>query len=188
MNVEQRIAKLEREVETLRSEIEGTLLAIRESLPDKPASAAARWQKKAWALALINILMAVALFANIYLFLPGNLPFSIDPNLLFWLRAFWVALAFIWLLLQMYPLALLLEQEEQQPQGVAWHSASAFVRARPGLIVALTLVVLVVGIINTVLPVTWIIIALSLLVAIGSIALRDVVELFRERLQAHREG
>jgi hypothetical protein len=188
MDTQQRIEKLEREVEMLRSEIEGTLLAIRESLPDKPASASARWQKKAWVLALINVLMAVALFANIYLFLPGNLPFSIDASLLFWLRAFWVALAFIWLLLQMYPLALLLEEEDQQRQGVVWHSATAFVRARPGLIVVLTLVVLIVGIVNTVLPVAWIIVALSLLVAVGSLAVRDMLELFREHLRPHKAG
>lgn len=186
MDVEQRIEKLEREVETLRAEIEGTLLAIREDLPDKPTLATARWQTKAWVLAFINILMAVALFANIYLFLPGTLPFAMDSNFLFWLRAFWVALAFIWLLLQMYPLALLLEQEDQQWQGVVWHSATAFVRARPGFVVVLTMIVLIVGIVNTFLPVAWIIVALSLLVAVGSIALRDMVELFRERLQTHR--
>ena len=188
MDTEQRIEKLEREVEMLRSKIEGTLLAIRESLPDKPTFAAARWQKKAWVLALINTLMAVALFTNIYLFLPGNLPFALDPALLFWLRAFWVALAFIWLLLQMYPLALLLEQEDQQWQGVVWHSASAFMRARPGIIVVLTMVVLIVGIVNTIVPVAWIIVALSLLVAVGSMALRDMLDLFRDRLQAHRRS
>ena len=188
MNTEQRIERLEREVQTLRSEIQGTLVAIQQSLPDKPAAAATRWQKKAWVLALVKVLMAVALFANIYLFLPGNPPFTIDPDLLFGLRAFWIALAFIWLLLQMYPLALLLEQEDQQHQGVVWHSATAFVRARPGLIIALTLIVLVIGIVNTVLPVAWIIVALSLLIAVGSVALRDMVELFRERLHAHRGG
>ena len=122
MELEPRVEKLEREVETLRSDIEGTLIAIRESLPEKP-TVASRWQKKAWVMALINILMAVALFTNVYLYLPGTLPFAIEPTLLFWLRAFWVALAFIWLLLQMYPLALLLEQEDQQWQGVVWRSA-----------------------------------------------------------------
>jgi hypothetical protein len=188
MDTQQRIEKLEREVEMLRSEIQGTLLAIRENLPDKSTSAAVRWQKRAWILALINILMAIALFANIYLFLPNNPPFAIDPTLLFLLRAFWVALAFIWLLLQMYPLALLLEQEDQQWQGVVWHSASAFVRAQPGIIVVLTMIVLVVGIVNTIVPVAWIIVALSLLVAVGSMALRDMLDLFRDRLQAHRRS
>jgi len=180
MELEQRVAKLEREVETLQHEIQGTLIAIRESLPEKPV-AAARWQKKAWVLALVNILMAVALFTNIYLFLPGMLPFAIEPTLLFWLRAFWVALAFIWLLLQMYPLALLLEQEDRQWQGVVWRSAGAFVRARPGFIVVLTMVVLIVGVVNTIIPVAWILVALSLLVALVSIGLRDLLERFRQQ-------
>jgi hypothetical protein len=45
-----------------------------------------------------------------------------------------------------------------------------------------------VGIVNTVFPVAWIVVALSLLVAVGSIALRDMLELFQERWHAHRGG
>jgi len=180
MDLEQRVAKLEQEVETLQGEIASTLMAIRETLPEKPAITS-RWQKKAWVLALINILMAIALFTNIYLYLPGTLPFAIEPTLLFGLRAFWIALAFIWLLLQMYPLALLLEQEDRQWQGVVWRSASAFVRARPGLIVMLTMFVLVVGVVNTILPVAWILVALALLIALVSLGFRDALERSRQR-------
>lgn len=187
MDLEQRVEKLEHEVETLRSEIKDTLIAIRETLPEKPV-AVSRWQKKAWVLALINMLMAVTLFTNIYLYLPGTLPFAIDPTLLFWLRGLWIALAFIWLLLQMYPLALLLEQEDQQRQGIVWRSALGFVRARPGFVVVLTLVVLIVGIINTVVPVAWILVALALLVALISLGIHDVLERFWQQLRANGKG
>jgi len=187
MELEHRVEQLEREIATLKTGIEQTLLDIQASLPDKVAPPS-RWERRAWILALINILLAVMLFANIYLFLPGSLPLEIPPALTVWLRAFWLALAFVWLILQMYPLALLLEQEDRQWQGVVGRSAAAFVRARPGFLVVLTVVVLVVGIVNSVIPAAWILVSLALLVAVGSIASQSVLQLFRERMRAGGKG
>jgi hypothetical protein len=187
MELEQRVEELELEMKALKLDIQKTLIEIRDALPEKP-SAPARWQKKAWVLALINMLLAVVLFTNMYLYLPGTMPFEINPTLTAWLRALWLAIAFIWLLLQMYPLALLLEQEDSQWQGVVWRNTTAFIRARPGSMVVLTLAVLVVAIINTAIPAAWLIVALTLLIAIGSIAMRSLLELFRERNGAHGRG
>lgn len=184
MELEQRIQALEEEVKTLKLEIKNTLVEIQESLPEKSV-ASDRWEKKAWVLALLNILLAIVLFTNIYFFIPDSAAFGLDPTLTSWIRALWVAIAFIWLLLQMYPLALLLEQEDRQWQGVVWRNAMAFFRARPGLWGVLTLVVLVVAIINTIVPAAWLIIALALLVAVASIALRNMFELFQKQEHAH---
>lgn len=181
MELEQRIEILEQEVKTLKAEIHSTLIGIRESLPAQP-SAPERWQKKAWILALINVLIAIVLFTNIYLYLPGDMPLGISATLQAWLRAFWLALAFIWLLLQMYPLALLLEQEEQQWRAASWRTALVFLRAQPGFILALTLTALIVAIVNMVIPAVWLIVALALLVGVGSMALRNV--LCRQEKQA----
>lgn len=184
MEVEQRIQVLEEEVRTLKHDIQRTLVEIRENLPEKSAPTA-KWEKKAWVLALLNILLAVVLFTNISFFMSGGAAFGLDSTLASWVRALWVAIAFVWLLLQMYPLALLLEQEDRQWQGVIWRNALAFFRARPGLWVLLTLIVLVVAIINTVIPAAWLIIALALLVAVASFALRNMLELFQRQGQAH---
>ena len=178
MELEERVQVLEQEVRTLKSEIQKTLVEIRRALPAKPA-AAARWQKNAWVLALVNLLLAVVLFTNIYLYLPAPMPFSLNDTLLGWLRALWLALAFIWLLLQLYPLALLLEQEDTEWQGIAWRNATAFLRLRPGLLVVLTLVVLVIAIVNTALPALWLVVALSLLLAVGTLVLRNIFNLLR---------
>jgi hypothetical protein len=177
MDLEQRVDELELEVKALKFEIQKTLVEIRDALPERPP--ASRWQKKAWVLALINLLLAIVLFTNIYLYLPGTMPLKISASLTGWLRALWLAIAFVWLLLQMYPLALLLEEEDPQWQGVVWRNMGSFARARPGLIVVITLAILVVAIVNAAIPAAWLIVAAALLIAIGSIAWRNVLELYR---------
>lgn len=184
MESEQRIQALEEEVKILKVEIQRTLVEIQENIPDR-STPSARWEKRAWALALLNILLAVVLFTNISFFMPGSTAFGLDPTVASWVRALWVAMAFIWLLLQMYPLALLLETEDRQWQGVIWRNATAVLRARPGMWVLLTLVVLVVAIVNTIVPAAWLIVALALLVAVGSTGVRSMLELFRQQSHAH---
>lgn len=184
MELEERIQELEEEMNTLKLEIQNTLVEIQESLPEKTA-APVRWEKKAWMLALLNLLLALVLFTNIPIYVPGGAAFGLDPTRAAWLRAFWIAIAFMWLLLQMYPLALLLEQEDRMWQGIVWRNAVGFLRAQPGLWVLLTLVVLVVAIVNIIIPAAWLIVALALLVAMTSFALRNLLELFQKRGRAH---
>ncbi len=180
MDLERRVEALEQDVKTLKLDIQQTLVDIQASLPEKPASSV-HWEKRAWVLALLNILIAVALFTNIYFYVPGNAPLNLSPTLTEWFRALWIALAFIWLLLQMYPLAMLLEQEDRQWQGVVWRNTTQFVRARPTSIVLLTVGVLVVALVNTIVPALWLVVALALLVAVISIAVRSLIDNFREQ-------
>jgi hypothetical protein len=184
METEKRIQALEDEVRTLKLDIQRTLDEIRDNLPEQTAPAA-KWEKKAWVLALLNILLAVVLFTNISFFTSEGAIFGLNATLSAWIRGLWVALAFVWLLLQMYPLALLLGQEDQQWKGGVWRNALAFLRARPSLWILLTLVVLVVAIVDTVVPAAWLIIAVALLVAVASFALRSMLELFQKQGQTH---
>ena len=183
MDMEQRIQALEEEVRTLKLDIQITLVEIRENLPDESAPAV-KWEKKAWILALLNILLAVVLFTNISFFVSGGEAFGLSSTVSSWIRALWVAIAFAWLLLQMYPLAMLLGQEDQQWQGVIWRNALTFLRTRPAFWVLLTLILLVVAIINTVVPAAWLIIALTLIVAVASFVVRNMLELFQRQGQA----
>ena len=177
--MEQKIIALEREIKTLKGEIQTTLVAIQKTLPEKSMTTA-RWQRKAWVLALVNMVIAVVLFSNVYLYLPGSLQFEMNATLATFLRAFWIALAFVWLLLQMYPLALLLEQEDPEWQELAWRNAVGFFRNRPDVMVLLTVVVLLVAIINTLLPAAWLLAVLMLIVAMGGMATRYLLERGRE--------
>lgn len=187
MEMEQRVERLEHEVNALKIEIQKTLLEIQAALPDKK-SPPVQWQKKAWVLALLNILMAVTLFTNIYLYVATDAPFAINPLWTSWLRALWITVAFVWLLLQMYPLAMLLEQEERQWQGVVWRNAIHYFGAHPGLMLGLTLAVLVVALVNAVLPVMWFVVGLALLVAVAGVAVSQMRELYRERANMHAKG
>jgi hypothetical protein len=184
MEAEQRIKALEEEVRTLKLDIQRTLVEIRDNLPEQSAPAT-KWEKKAWIMALLNIMLAVVLFSNISFFMSDGAVFGLNATLSAWIRGLWVALAFVWLLLQMYPLALLLGQEDQQWKEVVWRNALVFFRARPGFWVLLTLIVLVVAIVETVVPAAWLIIAIALLVAVASFALRSMLELFQKQGQAH---
>jgi hypothetical protein len=187
MELEQRVEALELEVKTLENEIHRTLVEIQATLPEKPVNPA-RWQRKAWVLALLNMLVAVTLFTNIYLYIPGSAPFYIDPALAAWLRAFWIAVAFMWLLLQMYPLAMLLEQEDRQWQGIVWRNATGYLNAHPGLILGLTLAVLGVALVNSVFPALWFVVGLVLLIIVGAVAAQRLVELYREQAHTHARG
>jgi hypothetical protein len=185
METDKRIQALEDEVKLLKSEIQKTLVEISANLPEKPA--ASRWEKKAWVLALLNILLAVVLFTNVYIYLPDNPLAAINPTLAAGLRSLWVAIAFVWLVLQMYPLALLLEQEDRRWQGVVWRNALAFLRDRPIILVVMTVVVLVVAIAEAVVPVAWLILACTLLVAVVSLGLRNMLELLRGQSRARTD-
>jgi hypothetical protein len=184
VELEQRVKALEDQVRTLKTDIQGTLADIRMSLPEKPVTPT-RWQGKAWLLALLNMLIAVMLFTNIYLYIPTAAPFAISPLLHSWLHAFWIAVAFMWLLLQMYPLALLLEQENQQWQGLVWRNAVMFLRAHPGLMLGLTVVVLVMALLNAIFPVVWFVVGLVLLAAVVGVAMWRLVELYWNRAREY---
>lgn len=178
MELEERVKALEAEVNALKTDIQQTLRDIQQTLPEKPVPAN-RWQKKAWVLSLLNLLVAVSLFSNIYLYLPENSPFNLSPAVAGWLRAFWIGLAFVWLILQLYPLALLLEQEDRQWQGVVWRNASAYLVARPGTVVLITLAVLLVAVVESVFPAVWFVVAVALLVVVIALGLQSVINLLR---------
>ena len=176
MDTAERIEKLERQVQLLENEITQTLKELQANLPER-SSLSRRWQKNAWGLALLNLIMAVVLFANIDLYMPNSAQWlGFDPMVYIGLRALWIAIAFVWLLLQLYPLALLFEQEDMEWQGIAWRNAIALFRAKPAWLLGVTFIVLVIALVNMALPAAWLILAVSLLVTFVSIALRQLIE------------
>jgi len=187
VELEHRVEKLEREFETLKEAIQGTLLAVQKSLPEKPTSPL-RWQKGAWGLALLNLLLAITLFTNIRFYTSDDTSSGIAPHLSSWLRSFWIALAFLWLILQMYPLALLLNQEDRRSCEVAWRNAAALFISNPGLTLALTLSVLVVSTVSMLFPSLWFVVVVALFVIVCVNAARYLLRLYRQQIQMERRG
>ena len=181
MELEQRMETLEHELKILKGEIRGTLLDVRENLAQKPPNPS-RWQKRAWGMALLNILLALTLFTNVRLY-TSDIPVGVSATLVPWLRGFWVALAFVWLLLQMYPLALLLDQEEPRPREMAWHNAARIFASNPTLTLALTLLVLTVAVISMLFPSLWFMLTVALLAVACANGMLYLLRLYQRQTQ-----
>jgi len=164
--LEKRIETLEQEMSTLKGEIRETLLDVQANVTEDPANHdVGKWQKGAWGLALLNLILAIILFTNAKFEATG--PFVGELSVFgAWLRAFWIALALVWLILQLYPLALLLGQVETRSRDIAWRSTLAIVRSNPGAILGGSLVIFFVTIISTWFPSLWLIAAVICIVVV----------------------
>ena len=134
-------------------------------------------------LALLNMLVAMTLFTNIRWFATDSALHDGTPSEP-WLRATWVALVFVWLILQMYPLALLLAQEDARPREVAWRNAAALFRSNPGLIASLTMLVIAVSVVSMLFPSLWLLATAGLFGIVCSCAVMYTLRLRQARLRS----
>ena len=139
-----------------------------------------RYFWKAWGLALLNILVITIAITNLRFYTPGNAPFEIHPTLSLWIRALWMAVAFLWLTLQMYPLALLLEQEDQRLRVTLRNTAVIFI-ANPGFTLVLAALLLIVAVISTLLSPLWFFLTPALLAVVCNKAVQHLLKPYREQ-------
>jgi uncharacterized membrane protein YesL len=139
-----------------------------------------RYFWKAWGLALLNILVAAVVFTNISFYTPGNTPFEINPTLSIWIRGLFLGIVFLWLIIQMYLMALLLEQQDQRLR-VALRNAAVLAVANPGFTLVLALLLLIVAVISTLFPVLWFAITLALFAVVCNKAVLHLLEPYREQ-------
>jgi len=173
VTLEERVAAIESELDLLRHRIRGTLLALQEDIRETDLhSGPDGWNRRAWILALLNMLLAITLFVNVRFYSMDGLPPALSAETAVWLHRLWVALAFVWLVVQLYPLALLLEAEEKRRQQDAWRNALKLFVNTPSLALLLTLVVLVISVVSAFLPSLWLVAMAALAVCIGFAALR----------------
>jgi len=142
-----------------------------------------RYFWKAWGLALLNILVTTIVLTSIRFYTPGNAPFEINPTLSLWIRAFWVVVALLWMVFQMYPLALLLEQEDQRLR-TALRNAAALLIANPGFTLLLAVLLLITAVISTVFPALWFLVTVALFAVVCNKAVRHLLQPYREQAQA----
>jgi len=141
---------------------------------------------KAWGLALLNLLVAIIVVTNLWFYTPGNAPFEINATLSVWLRAFWIAIALLWSVSQMYTLALLCEQKDLRLRVTLRNTAVLFF-ANPGFTLVLALLLLIVGIISTLLPMLWLVVTLALFAVVCNKAVIHLLEPYREQRQAEED-
>jgi uncharacterized membrane protein YesL len=144
-----------------------------------------RYFLRAWGLALLNILVLVIVVTNIRFYAPGTVPFDISPNVSMWIQAVFVGTAVLWFIVQLYPMALLLEQDDQRLR-VALRNAAVLLIANPGFTVLLLLFLLILAAISTLLPPLWFLITLSLFAVVCNKAVLHLLGPYRE--QAQEEG
>jgi len=141
-----------------------------------------RYFWKAWGLALLNILLAVVLLTNVRFYAPDSAPFNVSPTLSLWIRALFLGVALLWLIVQMYPMALLLEQADQRLR-VALRNAAVLSAANPGFTVALAVILLLVATISTLFPVLWVIVTLAIFAVVCNKAVLYLLKPHRNRTQ-----
>jgi uncharacterized membrane protein YesL len=145
-----------------------------------------RYFWKAWGLALVNIVVIAVLATNLWFYNPDVAPFDISDNLSFGIRLFWGIATAVWAILQMYPLALLLEQEDQRLR-TAWRNAAVLLFANPGFSLVLAILLAIVGFISTLIPLLWAIVTVSLFAVACNKAVHHLLEPYRERLRKEAE-
>ncbi|MDY7078629.1 MAG: hypothetical protein SXV54_17070 [Chloroflexota bacterium] len=141
-----------------------------------------RYFWKAWGLALLNILVAIITFTNVRFYTSGVAPFEINPGLGTWIGGFFLGMAFLWLISQMYPMAALLEQEDQRLQ-MALRNAAVLFFTNPGFTLVLGVLLLIVAAVSTFFPLFWPLITLALLAVVCNKAVLHLLKPFRERAQ-----
>jgi uncharacterized membrane protein YesL len=106
-----------------------------------------------------------------------------SPTLSFWIQALFLGVAFAWLIIQVYPMALLLEQEDQRLR-VALRNAAALFVTNLGFTVVLGLLLLIVAAISMLFPPLWLLITVALFGVVCNKAVLHLLEAYRARAQA----
>lgn len=144
-----------------------------------------RYFLKAWGLALLNILVIAIVFANVRFYTPEIAPFEISETLSMWVRGLFMAMGLLWLIVQLYPMAALLEQEDQRLRVALRNSAVLFI-INPGFSIVLALLLLAVAVVSTFLIIPWFVTP-ALFAVVCNKAVLHLLEPQRERMRAEKE-
>jgi uncharacterized membrane protein YesL len=145
-----------------------------------------RYFGRSWALAGINIAVIVTLVLNILFYRPGVPPLNLGETASLMIRAFWTSLLVIWVFLQMYPLALLLEQDDQRVR-LALRNSLILLAAHPGFSLVLGIILLVVLAVSTVIPALLALISMAVVGVTCNMAVRHLLVPYRDRLREEEE-
>jgi hypothetical protein len=141
---------------------------------------------KSLVLAALNILVVAAATVSIRFYAPGTTPLDIDPSLSTVLMMVGIFFGSMWLIYQMYPMAMLIEQSDKR-LWVALRNAAVLYLRRPAFAVLLALLLLIIIAISALLQLPLIIVTGSLVAVICNKAVKHLLVPDRERLRAREE-
>lgn len=142
---------------------------------------------KSLALAFVNILILAILGANVWFYAPANNPWKLDSGLSMAIQIFFAIMIGLWLVYQMYPLAMLLEQTDKRLR-TAYRNAGILLITRPGFAILLGLALAVVIAISTYFVVIWFLITLSLIAIVCNKAAKHLLIPHREKAAEAEKG
>ncbi len=146
-----------------------------------------RYFLKAWGLALINVLASTIVLVNIWFYRPGVVPLDISDNLAAWIRSIFVVLGFGWWCYQCYPMAMLLEQEDQRIR-VALRNSAILLIAYPGATLVLGVLALLLLGLSLYFPPLLALVTLAFLAVACNKMVVHLLKPFRERAKAEKAG
>lgn len=146
-----------------------------------------RYFLKSWGLALIDVLVAALVALNVWFYRPDVFPFNISDNLAVWIRSIFVALGFIWWCYQLYPMAMLLEQEDQRIR-LALRNSLILVIVNPGAAFVVGVLSLLVLVLSLRVPPLLVLVALAFLAVACNEVVIHLLKPFRERAKARQES
>ncbi len=142
---------------------------------------------KAWRLALINILVLVVIYTNIRFYTPGVAPFKINQSVSTWISTFFTLTGIVWLMIQMYPMALLLEQEDERVR-LALRNAAFLTALKPGFTLLLFVALVLIAIVSSLITILWVLVTLSFFAVLCNKAVLHLLEPYRKQAQQLKEG
>ena len=145
-----------------------------------------RYFFKAWGLALLNILVIATAITNIRFYTTDIAPFEISETASMWIGGGFTAVIFLWTILQMYPMAALLEQEDQRLRVTLRNSVVLFV-GNLGFSIVLFILLLLIAVISTFFAAPWALITLAIFSVVCNKAVLHLLEPHRERMRAEEE-
>ncbi|NLE44736.1 MAG: YesL family protein [Chloroflexi bacterium] len=146
-----------------------------------------RYFWKSWAFTFINLVVFLLLYVNFTFYAPEVPPFNLRPEISLWVRMFVIVIGALWLCLQMYPMAMLMEQDEQKIL-LALRNSAILLFANPGFSLVLALLLLLLAAASTLLPALWAMITLALFAVICAGAVQHLLIPHRERLAVQTEA
>ena len=145
-----------------------------------------RYFWKSWVFALINIVVGLLFYINFNFYAPETPPFNLSATVSLWVRTFFVFVGALWVLLQMYLFAMLLEQDEQRIK-LAFRNSAILMFANPGFSLLLGIIILVLAAVSILLPALWAMVTMSLVAVICNMAVQHLLTPYREKALAETQ-
>lgn len=146
-----------------------------------------RYFWKAWGVALIAIVGFVLVFANLWFYTAATGPIDLASTVTLGIRVFWIVVGFLWLIFQMYPLALLFEQEDQRLR-TALRNAGVLLITRPSFSLVLALLLVVVGLVMGLLLPLWFLVLLAFFAVVCNEAVQYQLQPYRQETETGSPG